>query len=210
MNQMRDWFPKQGNKIASSDGTRLLKTIDVSKQSDWHSWLDMNHDREAGVWLVFHRKGSGESSISYDEAIDEALAYGWIDSVVRKIDERRFARKFTPRRPRSTWSKLNINRVRKLTQERRMTRWGLVAFEKRTSEISLLEKFNIEGVRIPQDFEDSLRKNQKAWKNFERFTPSYRKRYLIWISGTKTHETRAKRITEAVSLVSRNVKAPLK
>lgn len=187
-----------------------MKTLDISKQSEWHSWLDRNHDKEEGIWLVFYRKDSGEPSMSYDEALDEALAYGWIDSIVRKIDERRFVRKFTPRRPRSIWSKLNINRVKKLAEEGRMTRWGLAAFEKRTSEISLLEKFNMEGVRIPQDFEDALRKNKKAWKNFERFTPSYRKRYLIWISGAKTRETRAKRIAEAVVLVSTNVTALLK
>ena len=159
---------------------------------------------------MFHKKGSREPSISYDEAIDEALAYGWIDSIIRRIDENRYARKFTPRRPWSIWSKLNIDRVKRLTEEGRMTRRGLAAFEKRTSEISLLEKFNIEGVRIPQDFEDCLRENKKAWRNFERFTPSYRERYLIWISGAKTSETRARRIAEAVVLISRNVKALLK
>ena len=187
-----------------------MKSLDVDTFVLWRSWLRRNHLRESGIWLVFHRKGTAEASLTYDEALNEALAYGWIDSTIRRIDETRYARKFTPRRPLSIWSKLNIDRVERLTEEGRMTRWGLAAFEKRTSEISLEEKFKIEGVRIPQDFEDYLRNNKKAWKNFERFTPSYRRRYLIWISGAKTPETRAKRIAEAVDLVSRNVKALLK
>ena len=187
-----------------------MKTLRVSKQSAWRSWLEKNHDKEVGVWLMFLKKDSGEPSISYEEALDEALAFGWIDSIVKKIDDKRFVRKFTPRRPLSIWSKLNIARAEKLIEERRMTSWGLAAFEKRTSEISLLARFTAEGVKVPQDFEDSLRKNTKGWKNFEQLSPSHRKRYLIWISGAKTPETRAKRIAEAVILVSRNVKASLK
>jgi uncharacterized protein YdeI (YjbR/CyaY-like superfamily) len=187
-----------------------LKTLQVSGPAEWRSWLEKNHDKEDGVWLVFLKKGSGERSIPYEEALDEALAFGWIDSLIKKIDERRFVRKFTPRRPWSIWSKLNIARAEKLVGEGRMTRWGLAAFKKRTQETSLLEKINAEGIRIPHDFEECLRKNKKAWENFERFSPSHRKRYLIWISSTKTHETRAMRIAEAVILISRNVKTPLK
>lgn len=187
-----------------------LKTLRVSKPSDWRSWLEKNHGKEDGVWLVFLKKGSGVPSISYDEAVDEALAFGWIDSLIKKIDERQFARKFTPRRPWSIWSKLNISRVEKLIGEGRMTGRGLAAFRMRTPEISLLEKISIEGVTIPPDFGIALRMNKKAWKNFERFGPSYKKRYLVWISGAKTPKTRAKRIAEAVILVSRNVKSLLK
>ncbi|HEY6283870.1 MAG TPA: YdeI/OmpD-associated family protein [Nitrososphaerales archaeon] len=187
-----------------------MRTLRVSKPSDWRSWLEKNHDKEDGVWLVFLRKGSGEPSISYEEAVGEALAFGWIDSLIKKIDERQFARKFTPRRPWSIWSKLNILRVEKLIGEGRMTSRGLAAYQMRTPEISLLEKINIEGVTIPSDFGNALRRNKKAWKNFERFGPSYKKRYIIWISGAKTPKIRARRIAEAVVLVSRNVKSLLK
>lgn len=186
---------------------RTLKTLQVPKQSAWRSWLEKNHDKTDEVWLIFLKKDSGERSISYEEALDEALAYGWIDSVIKKIEDKRFVRKFTPRRPRSIWSKLNIARIEKLIGEGRMTPWGLAAFEKRASQISLLEKFNAEGVRIPQD---SLRRSNKARENFERFSRSYRKKYLVWISGARTPKTRAKRIAEAVVLISRNVKVLLK
>ncbi|HEV2139046.1 MAG TPA: hypothetical protein VGR53_09395 [Nitrososphaerales archaeon] len=139
-----------------------MKTLRVSKTSDWRSWLEKNHDKEDGIWLVFLRKGSGAPSISYEEAVDEALAFGWIDSLVKKIDERQLARKFTPRRPWSIWSRLNILRVEKLIGEGRMTSKGLEAFKMRTPKISVLEKVNNEGVTIPPDFGSALKRNKKA------------------------------------------------
>jgi uncharacterized protein YdeI (YjbR/CyaY-like superfamily) len=187
-----------------------LKMLDVRSVNEWRAWLNINHLTCEGVWLVFHRKTEGGPSITYDEAIDEALAYGWIDSIIKKIDNQRYARKFTPRRPRSIWSRSNTERVNRLSREGRMTEMGLEAFEKRTSEISLLEKFKSEPIRVPEDLLEALKKNKEAQANFERFTPSYRKRYVMWISAAKRPETRRKRVDEAVLLISRNVKALLK
>ena len=187
-----------------------LETVEAQNVADWHSWLKEYHSTKEGVWLVFHRPGSGVPSITYGEALDEALAYGWIDSVIRRIDDKKYARKFTPRRPYSIWSRLNIERIGRLSKERRMTKWGLDAFTKRTGEVSVLERINAEGVKIPQDLNDALKKNGKARINFERMAPSHRKRYLIWISGAKRPETRQRRITEAVVLIAQNVKDLLK
>ena len=188
----------------------MLETVDVGSVAGWHSWLEKNHTAKRGVWLVFHRPDSGVSSIAYGEALDEALAYGWIDSVIMRIDESKYARKFTPRRPYSIWSSLNIARVARLSKEGKMTRWGLDAFAKRTDEVSVLERINAEGVKIPLDLKNALRKNRKAWTNFERMAPSHRKRYLIWITGAKRPETRQRRISEAVVLITQNVKNLLK
>jgi uncharacterized protein YdeI (YjbR/CyaY-like superfamily) len=113
-----------------------LKILDVETATEWRSWLRNNHLNSEGIWLVFHRETDAKPSISYDDAIDEALAYGWIDSNIRKLDEQRYARKLTPRRPGSIWSRPNIERVKRLRREGRMTKWGLKAFEKRTAEIS--------------------------------------------------------------------------
>ena len=159
---------------------------------------------------MFYRKGTGSLSPTYEEALDLALAYGWIDSLIKKIDSARYARKFTPRKPWSIWSTPNINRVNRLKLDGKMTKWGLEAFEMKTSEKSLLEQFADKEVKIPQDLENALRSNAKAWANFQKFSPGYRKRYLIWISGTRKPETRQRRILEAVELVSMNVKALLK
>ncbi len=119
---------------------------------------------------MYHRIGSRVPSISYDESVDEALAFGWIDSIIRRIDGEKYARmSSTPRRPGSVWSKFNIARVERLRKEGRMTKWGLEAFQKRTGEVSLLERFNAQGARaveVPKDFEEALQANARAWANF--------------------------------------------
>ena len=186
-----------------------LDTLEVERAAQWRSWLKNNHHGKHGVWLVF-RKGGTAKSIGYDEALDEALAYGWIDSVIRKIDDGRYARKFTPRRPWSIWSSRNIDRIEKLKAEGRVTKWGLEAFSKRTSEISMLEKVNAEGAKIPEDLQIALSANKRARDNFAKFGLGYRKKYLVWISGAKRPATRKKRIAEAVDLISQNVKDLLK
>ena len=187
-----------------------LQTLSVAGVTEWRSWLSRNHLGQQGVWLLFPRKGAAGKSITYQEAVDEALAYGWIDSVIKRVNSQTYTRKFTPRRPGSIWSKTNIDRVERLKAAGRMAKPGLEAFAKRTGEVSLLEKFNAEGVKTPKDLEDALKGNRTAWANYQKFAPSYRKRYLIWISGAKRPETRQKRVSEAVHLISRNVKELLK
>jgi uncharacterized protein YdeI (YjbR/CyaY-like superfamily) len=182
--------------------------LDVPGREGWHAWLEKNHLESAGVMLVFHK--GGEPTITYDEALDEALAFGWIDSVIKKIDEKRYVRKFSPRRPGSIWSKLNIDRVERLRNEGRMTKWGMQPFDERTNEVSLLEKVTAAGAPVPKDLEVALRRNKKAWENWLAMAPSHRKRYLVWLAGAKRPETRKKRIGEAVELVAVNVKNLLK
>jgi len=98
---------------------------------NWESWLKKNHSKAPGVWVIFPKKSTNESTISFEEALDIALAYGWIDISIRKIDERKFGRKFTPRRENSSWSESNIQNVERLKKEGEMTRWGLQAFQNR-------------------------------------------------------------------------------
>jgi uncharacterized protein YdeI (YjbR/CyaY-like superfamily) len=186
-----------------------LEELEVDNAAAWSRWLQKNHLGSRGVWLVFRKEGTGPT-MTYDEALEEALAYGWIDSILKKLDDSRHARKFTPRRPWSIWSRRNIERVEALKREGRMTKWGLNAFDKRTLEVSQLEKVNSEGVVVPQDLTEALRRNKKALANFEKFAPGYRKKYLVWISAAKKPETRRKRISEAVELISENVKDLLK
>ncbi len=187
-----------------------LDTLEVGTVEEWRSWLRMHHRKKQEIWLVFYRQGFRGATISYSEALDEALAYGWIDSLVRRLDQKRYARKFTPRRPGSVWSSINLDRVKRLTSQGRMTRWGLEAYGKRSGQLSLLEKFNAEGYTRPRNLESALRKSSIAWNNYQKFSPSYRKRYAMWISAAKRPETRKKRIEEAVYLISRNVKNLLK
>jgi len=191
-------------------GRTNLETLDVPTAVEWRAWLRENHLSKEGVWLVFYRAGSGTPSISYGDALDEALAYGWIDSIIKKLDECRYVRKFTPRRPGSIWSKLNLERASVLVREGRMAEWGMHAYEKRTGEPSLLDQFNAGRAPPIEEFEAALRKNRKAWSNYRRMSPSQRKRYLLWISGAKRLETRHRRMAEAVLLVEQNVRNLLK
>jgi uncharacterized protein YdeI (YjbR/CyaY-like superfamily) len=187
-----------------------LELLNVDSAVAWRAWLRKHHFTKQGVWLIFHKEGPLRQSLTYQDALDEALAYGWIDSIIKKLDSRTYARKFTPRRPFSIWSKLNIDRVRQLQRQGRMTVWGLNAFTKRRGAKSELERFNAKPARIPEDLARALKKNKRAWSNFQRFTPGYRKRYLIWISAAKRVETRRKRVAEAAILISQNVKNLLK
>jgi uncharacterized protein YdeI (YjbR/CyaY-like superfamily) len=185
-----------------------LETLDVADVEGWRSWLRSNHLAKQEVWLVFHK--GGLPSITYDEALDEALAYGWIDSVIKKLDGTRYARKFTSRRPGSIWSASNVDRVSRLRREGRMTKWGLGVFSKKSAETSMLDRFNSGQVPVPKDLEVALRRNRRAWANYQRMAPSHRKRYFIWVSDAKRPETREKRIAEAVLLIASNVKELLK
>ena len=178
--------------------------LDVRDARGWRDWLVRHHLDSEGVLLVFHK--GGRSSITYDEALDEALAYGWIDSVIKKVDDTKYTRRFTPRRPGSIWSRPNIERVSKLAREGRMTKWGLAVFSTRTSKVSLLEQFNAGRIGVPPRFEAALKKDMRAWTNYNQMAPSQRERYLIWVSGAKREETRARRIDEVVRLIARNVK----
>jgi len=184
--------------------------VDVADAKSWHEWLRKHYLGRKEAWLFFHTKGSGVPTITYDEALDEALAFGWIDSVIKKVDDKSYVRKFTPRRPGSIWSTSNIGRVQRLSREGRMTERGLELFRQRSGRISMLEKVNAEGATIPRDFESALRKNRLAWSNFQQMAASHRTKYLVWIASAKGPTTRQKRISEAVLLVGKNVKNLLK
>jgi uncharacterized protein YdeI (YjbR/CyaY-like superfamily) len=113
---------------ASSQKADDLESIN---SLEWESWLKVNHAKQPGVWIVFPKKTTNEPVITFEQALDIALSYGWIDISISKIDDRKYARKFTPRRENSSWSESNIENVERLIKERRMTRWGLEAFERR-------------------------------------------------------------------------------
>jgi uncharacterized protein YdeI (YjbR/CyaY-like superfamily) len=109
-----------------------VKTFHAKNGAEWRRWLERNHLLEQEVWLVFYRKGAEEPCVTFDEALDWALCYGWIDSMIRKIDDRRYARRFTPRRPGSVWSSSNIERAEELTREGKMAEKGMALFNERT------------------------------------------------------------------------------
>ena len=188
-----------------------MKELSVTTRSQWRRWLSRNHDRSNGVWLVFHRKATGVATLAYEDVVEEALCYGWIDSIIRKLDERRYARKLTPRNNDSNWSATNIKRVDKLIQRGLMTKAGLNKIAAaRKAGLYKPDKPPILSFTMPSEFERALSGNKKATAFFTQLAPSYRKQYIGWISNARRPETRMKRVAESIRLLEQGEKLGLK
>lgn len=184
----------------------ICKTIE-----DWRKWLKQNYHKVDEVWLVFYKKGAGEQSLDYDSALDEALCYGWIDSIIKKIDDTKYARKFTPRNEISKWSEINKKRVERLAKAGRMTEAGL-AVVKAAKANGCWDKPDRPPV-IPDSSPEliaALKRNKRAAASFDRLAPSHQKQYIMWIAMAKRQETREKRIKEAIVLLEKGEKLGLK
>lgn len=179
--------------------------------SDWRTWLQENHDKSSGVWLVFYKKDSGKPTLIYDESVEEALCYGWIDSVIKKIDEQSYVRKFTPRKDGSNWSDLNKKRVKKLIKEGRMTEIGMAKIEiaKQNGEWDKPDTPRRQ-FEMPDEFKLALEKNKKAREFFNTLTKTEKKQFITWVASAKRPETREKRIIEALDLLQKGRKLGLR
>jgi len=159
---------------------KLGKTLYITNKKDWRSWLAKNHSKEKEVWLIYYRKSSGKMRIPYNDAVDEALCYGWIDSTVKNIDGERFAQRFTPRRPKSLLSELNRERIHRLITNKSMTSEGLNAvshvFNKNHKKKKLI---------IAPDILRSLKQDKEVWKNFKKFPSSYKRIRVTWIETAR-------------------------
>lgn len=177
--------------------------IRVKSRETWRAWLAKNHGRKESVWLLFHKKHTGKTSISYDDAVEEALCFGWIDSLVKRLDEDSYIQKFTPRKKNSAWSPSNKKRVRKLVRQGLMTEAGAakIAEAKKNgswSRLDAVEKL----AAIPRELTAALDASARAKKNFSGLAPSLRKQFLWFIETAKKGETRKKRIALTVRLAA--------
>jgi uncharacterized protein YdeI (YjbR/CyaY-like superfamily) len=174
--------------------------------ADWRAWLEQNHDRQKEIWLVYYKKASSKKSVTYNEALEEALCYGWIDSVVNRLDGERYMQKWTPRKPGSVWSAANKARVKKLGAEGRMAAPGKakVAAAKRNGSWNKLSDIDRIGrpPKIPVDLKAALSENPAAKEKFDRLAPSQKKLWAWWVLSAKSPETRARRIAETVKGVA--------
>lgn len=173
-------------------------------RQEWRKWLEKNYASSPGIWLVYHKKNAEGPCVSYDEAVEEALSFGWIDSKVNKLDKERYIQVFTPRKPRSIWSRSNKERVRTLIKEGLMTPAGLekVEIAKKDGSWNFID--DIENLIIPEDLKEALKANARAKDNFESFSNSVKKQILYWIKSAKRPETRIRRIEKTVSLAELN------
>jgi uncharacterized protein YdeI (YjbR/CyaY-like superfamily) len=193
-------------RTSSGMNPLLCKTIE-----EWRTWLRQNHRKVDEIWLVFYKKGAGEQSFDYDSALDEALCFGWIDSLIKRIDDTKYARKFTPRNQISKWSESNKRRVERLIKDGRMTEAGL-AVVKAAKANGCWDKLDRPPTvtEVPAELQAALQKNKKAREHFNELAPSHQKQYIMWIAMAKRQETREKRIREAIALLEKGQKLGLK
>lgn len=186
------------------------KTVHPKTRKAWRQWLEKNHLSSPGIWLIYYKKGTGKSRVSYDESVEEALCFGWIDSLPRKLDIERAMLKFTPRKPKSVWSDLNKVRVKRLVENKLMTRAGLDKIEqaKKNGSWDILNSTNYQADTnaLPVDLQKALSVNNKALENFLSFTKGYRRQFLFWIDSAKRTETRSARIQQTVLMAAANKK----
>jgi uncharacterized protein YdeI (YjbR/CyaY-like superfamily) len=187
-------------------GSRELETVRVGSRAEWRAWLESNHDSSPSIQLAIVKKGSKKRGVAYEEAVQEAICFGWIDSRANVLDEDHFKVLMSPRKPGSIWSKSNKERVRKVIEEGLMTPAGLRKIEaaKKDGSWGILDK--VEGLKVPADLERALLDRPPARENFENFVASYRKQALYWVLSAKRPETRAKRVEEVARSAAKNQK----
>ncbi len=184
-----------------------LMALSAENRSIWRSWLQENHLAGQSVWLIIYRKTSGQASIYYEEAVEEALCFGWVDSKENKRDAESYYLLFAKRNPKSKWSKINKSRIAKLLEQGQMHKAGIevVAAAKQNGAWTALD--DIDDLVIPEDLKGALDSYSGSFEHFDAFPPSAKKSILEWIQSAKQPETRKKRIDETARLAQKGVRA---
>ncbi len=187
---------------------KITQIFEAADRESWRRWLEEHGSTQAEVWLVYYKAGSGKTAISYQDSLEEALCFGWVDSLIQKIDEEKYARKFTPRRAGSKWSELNKHLVARLIQEGRMTEAGLAKVEFVVEEAPKARPKR-PPLPLPDWLKEELMKNPLAWENFQKLPASHQRNYIGWISDAKREETRQKRIRYALERLEKGLQLGL-
>jgi len=154
---------------------RITKTLSVSSRKAWRDWLRKHYKKDREIWLVYYKKATGKARITYNDAVEEALCFGWIDSTVKTLDERRFAQRFSPRKPRSKFSQANKERLRKLIK----------AGKVRKDVLASLGDVSVKRFWVPDDIREAVKANKQAWKHYQKFSPAYRRIRIAFIEGAR-------------------------
>ena len=184
-----------------AEGSGNVKTFVAETADQWHQWLDEHSDSESEVWLVFHKQHTGVGSIAYPDALDEALCFGWVDSLVKRLDESRYARKFTPRKADSRWSAINRKRYATLKAAGRLQPGGIDRAPTDPRYGPRPPRFQMPAA-LPRYIQAALRKHPAASRYFDGLAPSHRRRYVGWIESAKREGTKARRLAEAIRLLA--------
>lgn len=175
-----------------------LETISPTNRLEWRQWLEKHHKDKNAIWLIYFKKSSGNPTISYDDAVEEALCFGWIDSIAKKVDEKRHMQYFSKRKPKSVWSKINKAKIERLIDEGLMTPAGLACVEIAKANGSWTILDDVEALIIPADLESAFQASPKAYDFFKGLSKSNKQMMLGWLKLAKKPETRQRRIEELI------------
>lgn len=181
--------------------------VSFTDRESWRAWLDANGQSTREVWLVFYKKHTETQGITYEAAVEEALCVGWIDSLVKRLDDDRYTRKFTPRTSAGKWSESNLKRFQRLVASGRMTEAGFAKFSPKAQSVAGTSS---KVLRLPDYFREALAKDRRAREFFDQLAPSYRRDFIGWIGSAKREETRKKRLKEALGLLRKGQKLGMK
>ncbi|WP_425390503.1 YdeI/OmpD-associated family protein [Ekhidna sp.] len=180
-----------------------------STPKDFRKWLKDNHETETELWVGYYKKATNKPSITWPESVDQALCFGWIDGIRKRIDQEAYQIRFTPRKPNSHWSHVNIKRIEELKKANLVTKAGLAAYAKRDPENSGKASFEQDKVELSPDFKKRFKANKEAWTFFSKnLAPSYQKQSIHWVMSAKREDTREKRMNTLIECSSKNQKVP--
>jgi uncharacterized protein YdeI (YjbR/CyaY-like superfamily) len=189
-------------------GVSEPEPIFFKSPQEFYDWLEEHHETESEVYVGYYKKGTRQPSLTWSQAVDQALCFGWIDGRVNRIDEERHMQRFTPRRPGSNWSKINVEKVAKLTDAGLMRPAGMAAFERRSDEKTGVYSFERENAALPPEYDEQLRANAAAADYFDSRPPWYRRTAIHLIMSAKREETRLRRLAQLIedSAAGRDIK----
>lgn len=181
-----------------------LPFLEPANRQEWRAWLQAHHADSPGVWLAVGKKGSAATDLGYEEAVEEAVCFGWIDSVVNRLDDHRFKQLMTPRKRGSAWAPSNKERVARLAEQGLLAPAGAAAVESAKADGSWTILDDVEALVLPGDLAAALARNPQAGRSFAALPPSTRKQVLYWIATAKRPATRAQRVEEAAAAAAEN------
>jgi uncharacterized protein YdeI (YjbR/CyaY-like superfamily) len=176
-----------------------MKVVHFKSASEFRKWLAKNHAAEKELWVGYYKKEVGKGGITWAQSVDEALCYGWIDGLRKSVDDESYTNRFTPRKPRSTWSSINIRRAQELIEEGRMRAPGLKAFEARQEYRSGIYSYEQRRDQLDDPYAKRLKRNPAAWKFYQSQSASYRRKVNWWVVSAKTETTRLKRLDTLIA-----------
>ncbi|QQS36007.1 MAG: YdeI/OmpD-associated family protein [Ignavibacteriales bacterium] len=174
--------------------------------AELRNWFEKNHHKEKELWVGYYKKDSGLKSITWSESVDQALCFGWIDGIRKSIDEKSYTNRFTPRKPGSNWSAININKVNELTKLGLMKPAGTEAFKKLDKKKAKVYSFEQRSIVLNPAFEKIFKSNKTAWKSFTSMAPSYQRVSIHWVMSAKQEETRLRRLNILIEDSANNIK----